>query len=66
MEGNLVKLIPLSHSHKNELLEAASDGELWDLWFTSVPSQEKIETYLDFAFSEQESNRALPFEKSSN
>ncbi|WP_375560026.1 GNAT family N-acetyltransferase [Bernardetia sp. OM2101] len=61
LEGNLVKLIPLLPSHKNELLEAASDGELWNLWFTSVPSQEKIDTYLDFAFSEQEANRALPF-----
>ncbi|WP_338768187.1 GNAT family protein [Bernardetia sp. ABR2-2B] len=61
LEGNLVKLISLSSSHKNELLEAASDGELWNLWFTSVPSQEKIDDYLDFAFSEQEANRALPF-----
>lgn len=61
LEGNLVKLIPLSSSHKNKLLEAASDGELWNLWFTSVPSQEKIDDYLDFAFSEQEANRALPF-----
>jgi RimJ/RimL family protein N-acetyltransferase len=61
LEGNLVKLIPLSLSHKNSLVEAASDGELWDLWFTSVPSQEKIDAYLDFAFSEQEANRALLF-----
>lgn len=61
LEGNLVKLIPLSLSHKNALLEAASDGELWNLWFTSVPSQEKIDEYLNYAFSEQEENRALPF-----
>jgi RimJ/RimL family protein N-acetyltransferase len=61
LEGNLVKLIPLSLSHKNALLEAASDGELWNLWFTSVPSQEKIDEYLAFAFSEQDANRALPF-----
>ncbi len=61
LEGNLVKLIPLLPSHKNELLEATSDGELWNLWFTTVPSQEKIDDYLDFAFSEQEANRALPF-----
>ncbi|WP_338792567.1 GNAT family protein [Bernardetia sp. MNP-M8] len=61
LEGNLVQLIPLSRSHKKELLEATSDGELWNLWFTSVPSQEKMDIYLDFAFSEQEANRALPF-----
>lgn len=61
LEGNLVRLIPLSLSHKNALVEAASDGELWNLWFTSVPSQEKIDDYLAFAFSEQEENRALLF-----
>jgi len=61
LEGNLVKLIPLSLSHKNALLEAALDGELWNLWFTTVPSQEKIDDYLAFAFSEQEANRALLF-----
>lgn len=61
LEGNLVKLIPLLPYHKNELVEAASDGELWNLWFTSVPSQGNIDDYLGFAFSEQEANRALLF-----
>jgi len=38
--GKRVKLIPLASSHKKELLDAASDGELWNLWYTSVPSSE--------------------------
>ncbi len=61
LEGELVKLIPLAKAHKNDLLEAAADGELWDLWYTSVPSAETIEAYIDFALSENEQQRAHAF-----
>ena len=61
LEGNLVKLVPLQKSHKNELLDAASDGKLWELWFTSVPSEKTIDAYLDTALSAQEKGLALPF-----
>ena len=61
LQGEKVRLIPLQATHKNELLEAASDGDLWKLWFTSVPTIKNIEAYLDFAFKEAEADRALPF-----
>lgn len=61
LTGKHVKLIPLTSSHKEELLEAASDGELWKLWHTSVPSPENIETYLDIALSEQKAGSSVPF-----
>ena len=61
LDGKLIKLIPLQKSHKDLLLESASDGELWNLWFTSVPSEKTINKYLDFALSEKENQRALPF-----
>ena len=61
LEGNLVKLIPLQKSHKNDLLEAASDGSLWELWFTSVPSENNIDAYLKAALSAQEQGSALPW-----
>ena len=56
-----VKLIPLLPSHKEELLAAAADGQLWGLWYTSVPSPTTIDAYLDFALNEQAHQRALPF-----
>lgn len=59
--GEKVRLIPLERTHRADLLEAAADGQLWNLWFTSVPSEEKIDAYLDFSFSEMEAGRALPF-----
>lgn len=59
--GKHAKLLPVTSSHKEELLEAASDGELWKLWYTSVPSSENIVQYLEAAFSEQKAGSSLPF-----
>jgi len=61
LEGNEVQLIPLRESHREGLLKAASDGELWNLWFTSVPSEANIDTYIQTALNDQKAGRALPF-----
>ncbi len=61
LEGELVKLVPMQTEHKEALVSAASDGKLWELWYTSVPSPETIGSYMDIAFSEQKADRALPF-----
>ena len=59
--GDKVSLEPLKITHKNELLKAASDGELWNLWVTSVPSEKTIDTYLNRALADYELGLALPF-----
>lgn len=61
LEGELVKLVPLQKSQKVDLAFAASDGKLWELWYTSVPSPKTIDTYLDIALAEQDKGTALPF-----
>ena len=38
LSGKKVSLIPLSKEHRDALVKASSDGELWELWFTSIPS----------------------------
>lgn len=58
LNGANVKLVPLNKSHKDGLLKAASDGKLWELWFTSVPSTDSIDEYLATALS---SATMLPF-----
>ena len=40
LRGKYVTLEPLSEEHHDGLVEAASDGELWNLWYTSVPRPE--------------------------
>ncbi|WP_222983002.1 GNAT family N-acetyltransferase [Flagellimonas meishanensis] len=61
LEGNLVKLLPLETSHKEALLTAATDGRLWELWYTSVPSAKTIDSYLQTALAEQKNGHSLPF-----
>jgi RimJ/RimL family protein N-acetyltransferase len=56
-----VKLVPLTMEHKYSLVEAASDGELWKLWFTSVPSAESIADYIYTALDQKAKGLSLPF-----
>ncbi len=61
LEGNLVKLLPLKEVHKSDLVKAASDGNLWDIWYTSVPSADTVDDYIDFALIQESQSLALPF-----
>jgi len=61
LEGEKVKLVPLQWSHKEGLLEAAADGKLWELWFTSVPSALTIDSYIEKALEEKAEMTSLPF-----
>ncbi|MEH6566806.1 MAG: GNAT family protein [Halopseudomonas sp.] len=61
LQTDLVTLRPLRASDKPALLEAASDGRLWELWYTQVPNAETLDDYVNYAFSEQAAGRALPF-----
>ncbi len=37
LKGQWVWLVPLSLDHHDALVSAVTDGELWRLWYTSVP-----------------------------
>ncbi len=54
-------LAPLTPAHKNNLLNAAADGELWNLWFTNVPNENTIDGYLETAFEQRDAGISLPF-----
>ncbi len=59
--GEKVKLIPLRENHANDMVMAASDGELWNLKVTSVPSKNTVNAYIEFALKEQTLGNSLPF-----
>ncbi len=61
LEGQFVKLVPLTLEHRDALVSAATDGKLWELWFTSVPNEERVDHYLSIVFEQQALGRALPF-----
>ena len=61
LEGRLVKLEPLSPSHVDELIVAVHDGELWKLWYTSVPRPEGMLTEIERRLALQSKGSMLPF-----
>jgi RimJ/RimL family protein N-acetyltransferase len=61
LEGNGVRLEPLTTAHRDALAEAAADGKLWELWFTSVPEPQDTATYIADALSGQKAGHMLPW-----
>jgi RimJ/RimL family protein N-acetyltransferase len=61
LRGQLVDLIPLSAEHIEGIKAAAADGELWQLFFTTVPSPELTQQWLNIALEAQQQGKALPF-----
>jgi len=61
LAGRLVTLEPLSLAHHDELVAAASDGELWKLWYTSVPSPDEMRAHIEASLDMQRQETALPF-----
>lgn len=56
-----VSLRPMVASDAVALVDAAADGQLWELWYTQVPSADTVEQYVSFALAEKAAGRALPF-----
>ena len=61
LEGNEVTLIPLSKEHREDLLQVSKDGNLWELWYTGVPSEKTIDSYIKTALKQQQDGTSLPF-----
>jgi RimJ/RimL family protein N-acetyltransferase len=61
LEGHGVRLEPLSREHHDGLVAAASDGKLWELWFTSVPEPEQAHAYISGAQAGLEAGHMLPW-----
>jgi len=69
LTGTKVIIEPLSLEHADGMAEAVKDGELWKLWFTSIPAPDKVNDYINSALGMRANNGAMPFiirEKDSN
>jgi len=51
LAGRHVQLEPLAAAHHDALVEAASDGELWKLWYTSVPAPQIMRSWIEAALA---------------
>jgi RimJ/RimL family protein N-acetyltransferase len=61
LERDGVRLEPLTADHVKELSAAAADGQLWDLWFTSVPEPDGMVDYVATALKGQQDGHMLPW-----
>ena len=61
LEGHGVRLEPLTREHEKGLKEAAQDGKLWELYYTSVPEPDKAGAYIDTALEGQKAGHMLPW-----
>ena len=61
LEGKTTTLAPLAMAHHDDLVEATKDGELWNLWYTSVPTAGKVGEEIERRRALQEAGSMLPF-----
>lgn len=61
LEGHGVRLEPLTAAHEAGLIAAATDGQLWELWYTSVPRPEEAAGYIATALQGQVAGHMLPW-----
>lgn len=61
LDGRSVELVPLSAAHCSELIEAVNDGELWKLWYTSIPSPDQMDAEIERRLAQQKQGTMLAF-----
>src|SRR5690349_17927416 len=61
LTGTHAILEPLGREHEAAIKKASADGELWKLWYTSVPAPDKTSEWLDIALDMRERLGAMPF-----
>lgn len=61
LRGQHAALLPLSAAHEAGLVEAVRDGELWQLWYTSIPTPEGMAAEIERRLGLQARGSMLPF-----
>lgn len=61
LSGRLVSLEQLRPEDHDDLVEAATDGQLWNLWYTTVPDAAGMAAEIDRRLALQEAGSMIPF-----
>ena len=61
LEGHGVRLEPLTLTHEAGLRDAAADGTLHELWYTSVPAPDQVGHYIAAANEGMAAGHMLPW-----
>ena len=61
LEGRGIRLEPLAEAHHDALVAAASDGRLWELWYTAVAAPDGMRDYIASALKGQRDGHMMPW-----
>lgn len=61
LRGRHAVLEPLSPAHEAEAIEAVTDGELWSLWYTSIPAPDRMRAEIERRLGLRDKGTMLPF-----
>jgi RimJ/RimL family protein N-acetyltransferase len=61
LESNNIRLQPIRMTYKEDLIRASADGNLAELWFTSVPTSNTIDNYISSAIEDFRLDKGLAF-----
>ncbi|MEN0108939.1 MAG: GNAT family protein [Pseudomonas sp.] len=61
LTGSHLSLLPLQASDAPRLLEAASDGQLWEMQLTVIPGPSTVEQYVATALAGRAAGSVMPF-----
>ena len=61
LQGSHVHLEPLQVTHHDDLVDAVRDGELWNLWYTAIPTAEGMAAEITRRLSLQTQGSMTPF-----
>ena len=59
--GKHAILVPLSMDHCDDLIDSVKDGELWKLWYATVPPPEDMAEEIQHRIESQNKGTMLPF-----
>lgn len=61
LEGDYVRLEPLGYDRIDELKAACEDGDLYELWYTAIPSPEGMKAEIDRRLGLYNAGSMMPF-----
>lgn len=61
LTGKSARLVPLAPGHSQGLSQAVRDGELWRLWYTNVPSPDRMDAEIARRLDLRAKGTMLPF-----
>jgi N-acetyltransferase len=59
--GEHVTIEPLRAEHHDGIVGVVNDGELWNLWYTKIPTPENVQTDIDRRLAMRDKGSMLPF-----